>query len=164
MPVYNISVTGFVYLKLEIRVGQEDGMSFEQRHAVACGLMCSGARDFVLSFGFTSFFVNQEINRPLVALVLWSWVLTTRVLFAVSESWRAVLVSLPPSRQWDLIPGPVGYVISETKPLRGVSRRGPSHCVTGMVLMTVIIIITLLGEGSEGFCPRRLNSSNNNNN
>lgn len=49
-------------------------MSFEQHHAVPCGLMCSGARDFVLSFGFTSFFVNQEINRPLVALVLWSWV------------------------------------------------------------------------------------------
>ena len=46
-------------------------MSFERHNAVARGMICSGARDFVLSAGFISFFVNQEINKPMVALVLW---------------------------------------------------------------------------------------------
>lgn len=69
VAVYNLSVTGFVHLKLEIRLGQDDGRSFGGHNVVACGMMCSGAGDFVLSSGVTSFFVNQEVHMPPVALV-----------------------------------------------------------------------------------------------
>lgn len=101
VAVYNLSVTGFVYLKLEIRLGQDDGRSFGLHNVIACGMMCSGAGDFVLSSGFTSFFVNQEVNMPPVALVCGGPHHEDPV--HCVESQRAILVPLLPLHPWDLI-------------------------------------------------------------
>lgn len=83
-------------------------MSLAQHNAAACGAMRSGAGDFVPSCGFTSFFVNQEINKPAVALALCWWVLAARVRLTVSESLRAALVSGPALRQRTSFPVRLG--------------------------------------------------------
>lgn len=96
-------------------------MSLAQHNAAACGAMRSGAGDFVPSCGFTSFFVNQEINKPAVALALCWWVLAARVRLTVFESLKGCSGLRASFASADIIPGPAGYVISETKHQRGVS-------------------------------------------
>lgn len=97
-------------------------MSSEQRAAISCRVTCSRAVDFVLSIGFSFFFVNQENKQTHSgSCVLAWWVPTMSIPLALSESLRAFLVSAPPLHQWTSLAGKVGHLISETKHLRGGS-------------------------------------------
>lgn len=70
-------VTGFLYLKLQIRLSQEVCVSLERYDVFASKVMCSGP--WTLSAGFTFLFVNQEDKQ------------------AASSSW--VMVCVPLSRE-----------------------------------------------------------------
>lgn len=98
-------VTGFLCLKLQVRLSQEVCVSLERYDAFASRVMCSGP--WTLSAGFTFLFVNQEDKQAASS----SWVMVWRALVArvaPSKSQRASLLSALPLHPGTSLAGKVG--------------------------------------------------------